>query len=322
MSLVLSLIVTLSSCELGGTHAKETVNPSDVPNLTSDQVTKIYNEIGETVKQFVDSKGESDLSSRLSESEISLARAQILQKNTNSDIEKEMILPSSIKQMVISKTNSWPRVTFAVSQSSETSSSRLDSIVQSDVYSNYKLFSSVKLFENTELPKFDVSNFGVNQVYLYDTDLKANIADTLNQYCDILENGAASTFANSFALDKLQTQTRQAHQTSEEQMTSVGGSQHETFTLNRDSIVGLRTYTGGALIMAQIDSSWVRTGSGRVLATPSSEAEKALFNGQNSSQTITAQYINYIAIFIPHKNTSDEISVVGAQRYPIAVMPG
>ena len=95
------------------------------------------------------------------------------------------------------------------------------------------------------------------------------------------------------------------------------GSQSESFTPQYSSAKILKLENGD-LVIAQINSVWTRNAGKGGTAKPATSAEKALFSS-TPSQSLTAQYVNVVAFFIPSSSKGTKIEVLGAEREPVSV---
>lgn len=318
----LFLVVMLCSCENNTTETGELAkNSDDSVNLIESQVSKIYDDTAKKGNDFVLGNGSDDsVIERYSTTMLELLHAQKAVIVADSETKNDIVFSNKIQQSFVSRKLGWPRLLATVSQNDSQTGIRFSIFSQYSVRENYKMHSYVKLFENTELPKFNTAGTGVDDVNIYDNSLKSDIIETVSKYADLLEKGASSQYSAEFLIDKFQSQIKTAHSDAEGQLSQLGGSSTEIFRPNNNNIFAIRSTDGGALVMAEIDSTWDRSGAGRISATASSPAEKALFSGSQSTAAITVKYVNFVAFYIPPKSVDTDIKVVGAERFPVSAV--
>lgn len=323
--LLLSLSFTLTSCgdndsQTSGQYYSS--NSELYPNLLQSQASRIFQDSVDALNSYYTSGDETTLLNRVSDSEAAIVRSERQAINTGNAKLDDTTLKATAKQYIISKTTSWPRTFIVISAANDESISNIVTFSQANIYSNYKICAKLRVFENTELPKFEIPVNGSSQMNIYDQSLKLDILSTINQYSDILTNGASSKYANNFLIDKFQGLVKSNHAEASSQLLALGGSSDEIFTPYLQNIHAMKTYNSGAFVIAQINSNWQRSGNDKVFATPSSPAEKALFSGLGLQlrSGILINYTNFVAFYIPPSNSDDDIKVLGAERYPVSIV--
>jgi hypothetical protein len=231
-----------------------------------------------------------------------------------------LAIPPTNRQSLVTSSPTWPRNTFIITNiTQDRQTERLLLLNQENPRDNYKLKLMVRLFANTELPKFDVLVNGSPAVTADDTLLIHTPIEIFTQYADVLQNDATSEYANAFASDQLRLEIQNGHTLAAEHLSKTFGTQSEEFAVDAKSIRAVRSFDGGALVVGAIQSKWTRTAGANALATPASDVEKAIFSSIAYSKVIEATYANFVAIYIPSANSSDKVQVLGAERYPIYV---
>jgi hypothetical protein len=251
-----------------------------------------------------------------------LRTAQLLIKSVTGLTDSNLQIPDTAKQVIITNSLTWPRDTFVITNTTQDmQTERLLVLDQNSPREDYKLWGIVRLFTDIDLPSFEVSNIGSASIVPDDITVPFSPENALAAYASVLQQGAQSPYASNFGDDPLRREIQTAVGGAAAELGQLAGAQSQTFSPRKDRIRALRSYEGGALIVGQIDSAWTRSTGNGANATAASDAEKAIFGSQTATTSLTATYINIVAIYVPPKNAGTTMQVVGAERYPVSVRP-
>ena len=151
------------------------------------------------------------------------------------------------------------------------------------------------------------------------TTIPTTIAQTVRRYADLLQNPQGSKYAKEFAQDDFRNSLGTLTQVVQQGIQANKGSQSQTFTPAQGQLRVMHSSDGGDLVVARIDSVWIRqAGEGRE-SSPASDAEKALFGQGKPTSTMKVTYVNVIALYVPSADSHEPIRAVGAEREPIKV---
>ena len=328
---VLSLSSALGACEgpVPQTH-KDIVTGSDTatsaspsPDLTEDQEQRIRERLLGAIQEATDAKNTDGLDQSMSGPALKIRTAQIDISTKTGAVDSRTNIPTDVAQTIIPTQNGWPRTFFTITTTTEDQQTkRLLVMKQESATTNYKLWAAARLFPGAQLPRFSVPTIGSPMGEPDDSGLKLTPEQAVEQYADVLENGSNSEYAAAFADDYFRQQLDELTATVQEGIERNNGSQKQTFTVVSDGIAVIRSADGGDLVVAQIDSEWVReAGEGRQ-SLPASDAERALFGDAEATSTITVGYVNVIALYIPPANTDGQVTAVGAEQQPVSVTAG
>lgn len=319
-----ALVMPLAACEgqVPQTSAPA-VKDSEVPDVTVAQEKKIRKTVIDLLNKASEAKSAEGIDSRLSGPELEVRVSQLnIAHATGGEIDAHATIPNDVAQVIIPTDNSWPRAIFSITTTTEDQQSkRLLVFRQDSARQNYKLWGLTRLFENVSLPKFAVAHLGNEMGDVNDSNLVMTPKQAVERYADVLQNGTKSKYASSFSDDQLrQTLATQAENV-QQGVAANNGSQQQTFTPVDGQIAVMRSTEGGDLVVAQINSDWIRSaGDGRE-SLPASNDEKALFGGATATSTIKATYVNVVAMYIPLKSSGKPVSAVAAERQVIKVTP-
>ena len=135
----------------------------------------------------------------------------------------------------------------------------------------------------------------------------------------MLTNGANSQYAANFADDNLRQTIAEQTQNVQTGVERNKGTQQQTFTPVDGAIQVMRSTDGGDLVVAQINSEWTRqAGEGRT-SLPASDNENALFGDTTATSGLKATYTFVVAMYVPPKDSGQQITAVGADREVVKV---
>ena len=145
-----------------------------------------------------------------------------------------------------------------------------------------------------------------------DTGLTMTPQEAVTQYADVLTNGANSQYAANFADDNLRQTIAEQTQNVQTGVERNKGTQQQTFTPVDGAIQVMRSTDGGDLVVAQINSE------GRT-SLPASDNENALFGDTTATSGLKATYTFVVAMYVPPKDSGQQITAVGADREVVKV---
>ena len=302
-----------------GATAKQTASP----DLTQDQEKRVRERILKAVQAATDARNADGLDQNMSGPALQVRESQIAIAKSTGTLDPRATIPTDVAQTVIPTQSGWPRTVFTITTTTEDQQSkRLLVMKQEKATSNYKLWAVARLFPGAEMPKFEVASIGSQMGDPKDTGLKLTPEEAVRQYADVLQNGDKSQFASSFADDHFRQTLADLTATVQEGMERNNGTQKQTFSVPKDRIAVVRSADGGDLVVAQINSEWVRqAGEGRQ-SLPASDSERALFGKTAATSVIKVGYVNVIAMYVPPAGSSQQITAVGAEQQPVSVTAG
>lgn len=315
------LLGSLAACE----GQVPTVNVSQTgaaaqPNLTEAQEKRIRNAILDTIDQANTAKSADGLDARMTGPQLEIHRSRLAVYAGTGAMDQYATLPRDIAQTVIPTNAGWPRSVFTITTTTEDQQSkRLLVLTQDSARANYKLWGVARLFPGAQLPPFEVPSLGSTMGTAKDTGLVATPQKAVEEYVDLLNQGASSQFAGDFADDWFRQTIQETATQVQQGMEANAGTQQQVFAAVPDQIKVMRSTDGGDLVVAQINSEWTRSaGEGRE-SLPASDAEKALFGNGTATSTMKVSYVNVVAFYVPREGAKQQITAVGADRYPVKV---
>ncbi|MDR1448268.1 MAG: hypothetical protein LBI63_04865 [Candidatus Ancillula sp.] len=316
MSLVI-LVLFLAGCTEPLPKVSTYLN-STSPALTTNQEERIRSKILEVISSADASGDVSALPSRVTGPALDLRNIQMLIKHTTGITDPNLQIPDTAEQVIITNSLNWPRDVFVITNTTQDlQTERLLVIDQNSAREDYKLWGLVRLFTGVSLPSFEVANIGSGYIAPDDVTLSLSPESALEAYSSVLQGDGSSEYAKNFMDDPLRQEIHMATAGAASELGQLAGSQAQTFTARKDRVRAIRSAEGGALLVGQIDSSWTRNAGNGASATAASDAEKAILGSTRPTSSITVNYINIVAIYIPPKTSGKLMQVVGAERYPV-----
>ncbi len=318
--LACAMTVGLAGCNGQPPVLATSSSSSETPDLSVAQERSIRHRILGGITKANKAKSTEGLDRYMSGPALAIRSSEITIAKSTGSLDAKTTIPSGAVQTVIPTESGWPRSVFTITTTTaDQQSKRLLVMRQDSARSNYRLWAVARLFQGAELPKFEIASLGSTQGTDTDSGLVATPAQAVARYADVLEKGSSSTYAAQFSDDYFRQDLATLSSTVEEGMERNDGTQSQSFTPVTDQIAVMRSTDGGDLVVARIDSTWIRkAGSGRQ-SLPASDAEKVLFGNGTATSTMAVSYVNVIALYIPHAGTGEKITAVGAERQPVKV---
>lgn len=316
--LIVVLCFCLGSCQEVVPKVQTPHNDSSTI-VSQDKSEQIFKKIASTIHESHQSHDFELLKSRTDASAyvIEKSRDLVFQKTQKADVIDDF--STTVSQSIISNTQSWPHsYAVVVGQNDTHKTEKLLVISQKTSHNQFKLFSYVSLFQNIKLPLFEIPKIGSAVVGVDDNLLVDKPSNILLKYASYLQGGEDSLYKSDFEDDLFSGEIFKTMNIAQKNLAPVNGSQTQTFKFRPEFFKGFRSTDGGALVVAQIDSQWVRHAGNNLKAMPASDAEQALFT-DTSTSSLSAVYINVIAMYIPPLNSKKTVQILGAERFPIKV---
>ena len=155
----------------------------------------------------------------------------------------------SVKVNFTSATDTWPRVTSAVTYDEKTKQTQVLILSQESPRDNYKVWAQAVMLGGSEFPSVNDSRQG-SELLPPDADgLAMTPSDAVNTYIDILKNGGKAKNAKNFEDDPFRKQTADGQRKAAEALKD--GNAKVTFDYARgDELVAQQVADGSAMVVA------------------------------------------------------------------------
>ena len=314
----LALLAPLAACE--GQVPTVSAPTADVrtPDLTVAPEKRIRGQILDAIDKANAATSADGLDGRMTGPQLQIHQSRLAVAHATGTLDPRAAIPRDVAQVIIPTEDGWPRTVYTVTTTTkDQQSKRLLVLTQESARSNYKLWGVARLFQGAQLPSFEVPRLGSTMGDPQDKGLVATPVKAVDEYAALLNGDDAH--AGDFADDLFRQDLENTAAGVQKGMEANQGTQKQTFTPVDGQIRTMRSTDGGDLVVAQINSEWVRqAGEGRE-SLPANDDERALFGNAQATSTMKVTYVNVIALYVPPKGDDAKIVAVGADRYPIKV---
>ncbi|GAA4721506.1 hypothetical protein GCM10023216_08380 [Isoptericola chiayiensis] len=315
------LLLTACAEEIPQPAADE---PFAGPALTADQETAVVQAVAETVEKADAELAPKQLDARVQGPAREVRASQIKVAKARDDDSLITSIPAELQRMIIPTTESWPRVSFTITEETENLEvPRLVAYEQSSARDNYKMRSWVQLIPGTTMPNFaDPEVIGSEAVATDDDSLAASPEQALNRYADLVANGDDSEFADQFELpgdspdlvQRVQADARNVR--GDDGFQEADGSYRLAFASRGGEVVAVRTSDGGALVMGVLDGNVRATVEEDGEIGPLTETQKALIGDEDNTNELYVEYTDQVALYVPPSGSEEKIRPLGYSHVP------
>lgn len=294
--------------------------------VTQSQERKILDKVAGVVEK-VDKVSDAEmLASRLSGPALEIRETQLDVAAARGDKEPLTDLTMQMQQVILPSDQEWPRSSFAITvQPKDLTTPVLMAFSQATARDQYKLWGWVRLLPGVTMPQFAEADLGSAAVAEDDKSLKATPKDAIKQYASVLTVDKDSKYNDSFADDDLRQFFRdygklQVDAINQEE---CGGEFEVAYEPTKDPVKSVRTADGGALVMAAMISKETITAKEEGCEIgPPTETTQALWGDADVSNVVEVNYRDMVAMYVPPKDSDDQISLVGYEHVPYSVSNG
>ncbi|WP_278235043.1 hypothetical protein [Isoptericola sp. AK164] len=295
-------------------------DPFTGPALTAAQQTRVVEEVAASLDQASENEQPKQLRPRVEGPAFEVRRSQIRVAEERGDNSLVTNIPTDLEAMILPTTESWPRVSFTITQPTENLEvPRLVAYQQDSARDNYKLWSWVQLIPGTTLPNFaDPEAIGSDAVAPDDESLVVTPSTALARYADLVAEGPDDAeHADAFELPgesqdlvkRVQADARNVR--GAEAFEEADGEYRLTFASRDDQVVAVRTSDGGAVVMGVLDGNIRVTVEEDGEIGPLTETQKALIGDEDNTNELYVEYTDQVALYVPPEGSDEPIRPLG-----------
>ena len=217
--------------------------------ITDDQLNAILERISSTVSKADDKKSTKALKARASGPFLEQRKAAYSIKKKDKDFKLPPALATqSVKVNFTSATDTWPRVTSAVTYDEKTKQTQVLVLSQESPRDNYKVWAQAVMLGGSEFPSVNDSRQG-SELLPPDADgLAMTPTDAVGTYVDILKHGNKAKNAKKFEDDPFRKQTADGQRKAAEALKD--GNAEVKFDYDRgNELVAQKVADGSALVV-------------------------------------------------------------------------
>lgn len=294
--------------------------------VTQTQEREILDKVAGVVDK-VEKAGDADaLGSRLTGPALNIREIQLDLAAARKDKEQLTDLAMQMQQVILPSDPEWPRTSYAITvQPKDLTTPVLMAFDQATARDQYKLWGWVRLLPGVTMPQFAEADLGSAAVPESDKSLKTTPEDAIKQYASVLTVDKDSKYAGNFTDDDLRAFFREYGQKQIDAINKeeCGGAFKVAYEPTKDPVKAVRTADGGALVMAGMISKETITAKeeGCEIGPPSDSAQ-ALWGDADTTNVVELNYDDIVAMYVPPKDSDDQISLVGYEHVLSSVSNG
>jgi hypothetical protein len=293
--------------------------------VTESQEREILDKVASVVGEVTKSSQAKTLGSRLSGPALDIRETQLKVAGARGDTEPLTDLTMEMQQVILPSDQEWPRSSFAITvQPKDLTTPVLMSFDQATARDQYKLWGWVRLLPGVTMPQFAEAALGSPAVPADDKSLKTTPEDAIKQYASVLTVDKDSKYADSFADDDLREFFRDYGKLQVDAINKekCGGAFEVEYEPTKDPVKAVRTADGGALVMAaMISQETILAKEEGCKIAPPTDSAKALwkandwtFDEDDLTNRVEMNYRDMVAMYVPPKDSDDQISLVGYEH--------
>ncbi|MDR7384206.1 hypothetical protein [Promicromonospora iranensis] len=294
--------------------------------VTQSQEREILDKVAGVVGKVTKAKDADKLEPRLSGPALDIRETQLKVAAARGDKEPLTDLAMEMQQVILPSDQEWPRSSFAITvQPKDLTTPVLMSFDQATARDQYKLWGWVRLLPGVTMPQFAEAELGSPAVPPDDKSLKVTPKDAIKQYASVLTVDKDSKYADTFADDDLRQFFRdygklQVDAINKEECRGAFKVEYEP---TKAPVKAVRTADGGALVMAAMISQETITAKEEGCEIgPPTKTTQALWGDTDVSNVVEVNYKDMVAMYVPPKDSDDQISLVGYEHVPSSVSNG
>ena len=293
--------------------------PFDGPVLTMEQETAVVQDAASVLEEAQEARDPKALRTRVGGPAFEVRKSQLKVAETRDDDELVTQIPTDLRAAIIPTTESWPRVTYTITQPTENLEvPRMVAYRQDSARDNYRLWSWVQLIPGTTMPNFaDPEAIGSEEVAPDDESLAVTPADAVARYADLVAKGTdESKHADAFELpgdsqDLVKRIQADARNVREADAFDKADGKYRLAFVGRDDPLTVRTSDGGAVVMGVLDGNVrVEVEEGGAVP-PLSQTQIALLEGEDETNELYVEYTDQVALYVPPAGSDEPMRPLG-----------
>ena len=294
--------------------------------VTQSQEREILDKVAGVVGKVDKASQAEKLRARLDGPALDIRETQLKVAAARKDKEPLTDLTMEMQQVILPSDQEWPRSSYAITvQPKDLTTPVLMAFDQATARDQYKLWGWVRLLPGVTMPQFAEADLGSPAVPADDESLKATPEAAIKQYASVLTVDKDSKYADSFADDDLRQFFRDYGKLQVDAINKeeCGGDFKVEYEPTKDPVKAVRTADGGALVLAAMISQETITAKEEGCEIgPPTKTTQALWGDADVSNVVEVNYKDMVAMYVPPKESDDQISLVGYEHVPSSVSNG
>jgi hypothetical protein len=224
-------------------------------------------------------------------------------------------LPTDEQVLIVPQTDVWPRTQLVVTkQPDDLQAPRILVMQQSAPREPYRLWGWGRMGAGVQMPATAAPETGSPVLAPDATGLLVTPAEAMQQYADVLANGAASAYNATFQPDTFRTSIEAARAATAAGV-QAAGSATETYTPEAAPVVTLQTVDGGAIVVGQLTTVSIVTLTVAGGTIPISDPFYAALTGkQSASSNFVRTFTDVLVMYVPPADSGALVQLIAAEH--------
>jgi hypothetical protein len=245
--------------------------------------------------------------------------AQYLQAKVK-DGPKPSVLPDSMQAVYVSGAEEWPRLLVGVStEPGEDLTPVVMLWVQDDVSAPYQLRGWAHMVPGARLPEMPGPTTGAEQLSLSEESVEPSPRKALEDYLELLREGAGSDLNDAYAPDTYRERLFTARKALSKAADEADGDYIDTIQPQMARTFALKTADGGALVFAPLEIASSFSVKDAKVSVPA--ADRPLVDGKLDTK-VTHHYTDLMVLYVPGPGVDSRPAVVAADHHLVRVSDG
>jgi hypothetical protein len=227
-------------------------------------------------------------------------------------------LPAAMQAVYVTSAEQWPRIMVGVSEEPEGGLTPVVMLwVQDDIFTPYQLRHWAPMVPGASMPAMADASQGSPLLSLGEDVVEPSPRAALEDYLELLREGAGSDLNDQFAPDGYRDRLFAARKALTRAAGDADGKYIDTIQPQMDKTFALQTIDGGTFILAPIQIASSFSVKNAKVSVPA--ADKPLVDGSLKGK-VTHHYLDFIVIYVPGPGSEKTLpAVVAAGHHLVRV---
>jgi hypothetical protein len=282
------------------------------PVLSATQVQTVLGAVDAVLAPADKALDPTTLPTRLTGPALAMRSAEYVRAKVTGGAKPPTELPANEASAVIPQSQTWPRTVLVITDQPEDLGPRRVLVLQQTApREQYKLWGWARMFPG-DFPQTAALTAGSAVLANDDPDLLVKPDELLAQYADVLDKGAGSAAAGSFADDPFRTLTQTTRSQQQDLAVQGGATFTESYSPVGGPLVALATQQGGAIVVGQMTTtSTVTAATG---GTVGNDPVAAALAGATPTSSLSRTYTDVLIFYVPPKAAGGQVVALAAEQ--------
>lgn len=311
-----ALVLGLTACATPLPQAMPEPVPAVAPAATTvDQSQDVLTDVGEILAAADATLDPALLPPRVEGPALAVRTAEYTRATATAGAKPPTALPTDEQALIVPQTDVWPRTQLVVTkQPDDLQAPRILVVQQTAPREQYRLWGWGRMGAGVQMPATAAPETGSAVLAPDEPGLLVTPTEALQQYADVLANGAASAYAATFQPDTFRTSIEAARAATVAGV-QAAGTATETYTPEPAPVVSLKTVDGGAIVVGQLTtvSTVTLTVAGGTI--PISDPFYAALTGKPSAASnFVRTFTDVLVMYVPPAGSTALVQLLAAEH--------